>query len=143
MTGMRYNLDLSGYRRMIRLGDLYTYKGRIRKIVGMMIEATGLRCNIGDICEILIDADHTVLAEVVGIKEKIIQLMLYRPHQNFRIQKSGRTVDLFHYRALVMLHFIGSGSGADKNHLMKMFLKLLKLQGPVVQGGRQTKAVFH
>ncbi len=78
MTGTRYNLDMSGYRRMIRLGDLYTYKGRIRKIVGMMIEATGLRCNIGDICEILIDADHTVLAEVVGIKEKIIQLMPYQ-----------------------------------------------------------------
>ncbi len=63
---------------MIRLSDLYTYKGKISKIMGLMVEATGLICNIGDICKIWVDEQHTVLAEVVGIKENIVQLMPYQ-----------------------------------------------------------------
>ena len=74
----RYFLDLSAYRRMIRLSDLYTQKGKISKIMGMMVEATGLIGNIGDICEINVDETRSVLAEVVGLKENIVQLMPYQ-----------------------------------------------------------------
>ncbi len=74
----RYFMDLSAYRRLIRLSDIYTYKGKISKIMGMMVEATGLVCNIGDICRINVDETHTVLAEVVGLKENIVQLMPYQ-----------------------------------------------------------------
>lgn len=69
--------DISTYRRMIRLSDLYTYKGRISKIMGLMVEATGLVCNIGDICKIWADKDHSILSEVVGLKDNIVQLMPY------------------------------------------------------------------
>ena len=78
MNKNRYVLDLYPYQRMIRLSDLYTYKGKISKIMGLMVEATGLICNIGDICKIWVDEQHTVLAEVVGIKENIVQLMPYQ-----------------------------------------------------------------
>ena len=70
--------DISTYRRMIRLSDLYTYKGRISKIMGLMVEATGLVCNIGDICKIWADKDHSILSEVVGLKDNIVQLMPYQ-----------------------------------------------------------------
>lgn len=78
MEQKRYFLDLSAYRRMIRLSDLYTQKGKISKIMGMMVEATGLIGNIGDICEINVDETRSVLAEVVGLKENIVQLMPYQ-----------------------------------------------------------------
>ena len=48
-------IDLAAYHRIIRLSDLYTYQGKIDKVMGLMVEATGLTCNIGDICEILVD----------------------------------------------------------------------------------------
>lgn len=78
MEQKRYFGDLSAYRRMIRLSDLYTQKGKISKIMGMMVEATGLIGNIGDICEINVDETRSVLAEVVGLKENIVQLMPYQ-----------------------------------------------------------------
>lgn len=78
MAGNGGFIDLSAYRRIIRLGNLYTYKGKISKIMGLMVEATGLVCNIGDICKILLDKEHTILAEVVGINDNVIQLMPYQ-----------------------------------------------------------------
>ena len=45
-------LDITSLQRTIRLGDLYTRKGKISKIMGLMVEATGLECNMGDICRI-------------------------------------------------------------------------------------------
>lgn len=42
-------LDITSLQRTIRLGDLYTRKGKISKIMGLMVEATGLECNMGDI----------------------------------------------------------------------------------------------
>lgn len=77
MNNLR-SIDISAYRRIVRISDLYTYQGRISKIMGLMIEATGLVCNIGDICKIRVDEKHSVLAEVVGFKDGIVQLMPYQ-----------------------------------------------------------------
>ena len=72
------SIDISALRRMIRISDLYTYRGRIDKVMGLTVEATGLVCNIGDICEIQVDDQHKIVAEVVGLKGNIIQLMPYQ-----------------------------------------------------------------
>ena len=72
------SIDISALRRMIRISDLYTYQGRIDKVMGLTVEATGLVCNIGDICEIQVDDTHKVVAEVVGLKGSIVQLMPYQ-----------------------------------------------------------------
>ncbi len=71
-------VDIAAYRRMIRISDLYTYIGKIDKVMGLMVEATGLVCNIGDICEIRVDDTHTVVTEVVGLKGGVVQLMPYQ-----------------------------------------------------------------
>lgn len=69
---------INKYRQVLRLADLYTRMGKIDKIVGMTIEATGLECNIGDVCQILIDRQkEPILAEVVGFREDKILMMPY------------------------------------------------------------------
>ncbi len=78
---MRYDtlLDMSKYKRIIQLTDLKTREGRISKVVGMTIEATGLMCNIGDICAIRPDdGGSTVYCEVVGISGSTASLMPYQ-----------------------------------------------------------------
>lgn len=65
-------------QNMLRVGDLYTYAGKIDKIVGMTVEATGPSCNIGDVCRISVgQTGREVLAEVVGFKESKVLLMPY------------------------------------------------------------------
>ena len=71
-------LDITTLQRTIRLGDLYTRKGKISKIMGLMVEATGLECNMGDICRIQLGEERYALAEVVGILEDTVQLMPYQ-----------------------------------------------------------------
>lgn len=68
------------YRRLLQLTeDFYTHSGKIEKIAGMTIEATGLVCNIGDICEVSIgDGSRTVVTEAVGISGKTVYLMPYQ-----------------------------------------------------------------
>ena len=67
---------LDGCYRVIQLSDLRTREGRISKIIGMTVEATGLECSIGDICTIHLDRDGTdVISEVVGIAENRVYLM--------------------------------------------------------------------
>ena len=73
----KVNIDTSAIRRAISLGDLFTHRGKINKILGMTVEATGISCNIGDVCKIAIDSEHEVLSEVVGFKGNVIQLMPY------------------------------------------------------------------
>lgn len=68
--------SLASCYRLIHISDLRTREGRISKIIGMTVEATGLECSIGDICTIHIDRDGTdVIAEVVGIAENRVYLM--------------------------------------------------------------------
>ncbi len=78
MVQSRAAVDITAYRRAVRLGDLYTYQGKISKIVGLTIEATGLSCNVGDVCDIQLDDARSVLAEVVGFKGNSVQLMPYQ-----------------------------------------------------------------
>lgn len=71
--------DMSPYRRLVRLTDLWGHEGRISKISGMTLEATGLTCSIGDICTIRIDReDKVVVSEAVGLAENKVYLMPYQ-----------------------------------------------------------------
>ena len=69
--------DTMSLHRTVRLSDLYGRQGRIKKIVGLTIEATGITCNIGDICQITIDEEREAMAEVVGMVGDVVQLMPY------------------------------------------------------------------
>ena len=62
-------MDIRMIRNTIENASLYTQMGRIDKIVGMTIEATGPVCNIGDVCEIEAPkSEERFYAEVVGFR---------------------------------------------------------------------------
>ena len=73
------NIDLTKYEKVLQLTDTLTREGRINKIIGMTVEATGLTCSIGDICKIFLPGETgVVLSEVVGISESTAFLMPYQ-----------------------------------------------------------------
>ncbi len=52
--------------------------GKVINIVGMMVEASGLTANVGDICMIRnTDDQKTIMSEVIGFKNSNILLMAY------------------------------------------------------------------
>lgn len=66
------------YCKLLKMMDLYTYSGKIEQIVGMTVEASGITCNIGDVCNISTASEEKiVLAEVVGFKGNKVLLMPY------------------------------------------------------------------
>ena len=69
-------LDFEAFRRDIAKSDTFRYMGKIEKIVGMTIEASGPACNIGDVCRIFSkDMQSFIKAEVVGFNKSNILLM--------------------------------------------------------------------
>lgn len=71
-------LNLASLREDIRDIDLFRYMGKIEKIVGMTIEASGPVCSIGDVCRIFSkDMSSYIKAEVVGFNKSNILLMPY------------------------------------------------------------------
>lgn len=71
-------LDMTNYKKALKFGDLYTHEGRIEQMVGMTVEAQGLNCSIGDVCEINLEqSEKKLVAEVVGFKGNRVLLMPY------------------------------------------------------------------
>jgi FliI/YscN family ATPase len=62
-------------RRLADLPRFATY-GRVTRLVGLVIEATGLDVGVGELCRVSsLTDDHSVLAEVVGFHERGVLLM--------------------------------------------------------------------
>ena len=72
------SLDLRPYYRALQIDSLYSFEGRINQIVGMTVEATGITCNIGDVCNIQLGQGRVVPAEAVGFRENKVLLMPYQ-----------------------------------------------------------------
>ena len=75
---MKQSNDFTQLHRALSMGNLYSYNGKIRSSVGKTREASGLTCNVGDICNIWLSPQRYVLAEVIGIKEDVTVLMPYQ-----------------------------------------------------------------
>ena len=77
---MHPSLDHKKLRKSMRTTNFYTTLGKIDQIVGMTVEATGMSCNIGDVCSISTSDKKerkTLLSEVVGFKNNKVLLMPY------------------------------------------------------------------
>lgn len=70
-------IDLRAACEIVSKADPLCYKGKVKNISGMMIEASGLEGKIGDICTIEVDDGESVTAEIVGFKEGNLLLMAY------------------------------------------------------------------
>ncbi len=77
---------------------LSTRMGKIDKIVGMTVEATGPTSNIGDVCRITLGDGREVLAEVVGFKESKVLLMPYEETEGIgfgcAVVNTGRKLEI-------------------------------------------------
>jgi FliI/YscN family ATPase len=76
MTGLPVKVpDLRRYHDA--LGSLRTVRlaGRVAQVVGITIEARGLDCHVGEVCEIRHQGPAPLLAEVVGFRDERALLM--------------------------------------------------------------------
>lgn len=91
-------MNKTAFKRMMEVDDFYTHMGKIEKIVGMTVEATGPASNIGDVCRIRVSDGRKVLAEVVGFKENKVLLMPYEDTEGIgfgsTVVNTGRKLDI-------------------------------------------------
>lgn len=74
-----HGLSQKNLRRSMRLNNFYTTLGKIEQIVGLTVEASGISCNIGDVCNISIAGTDkkSIMSEVVGFRNGKVLLMPY------------------------------------------------------------------
>ncbi|HAE61905.1 MAG TPA: flagellar protein export ATPase FliI [Eubacteriaceae bacterium] len=63
------------YEEIIEKNDLYYKMGKVRKVIGLIIHAVGLKVFVGEVCHILIGDDNKVATEVVGFQDDSVLLM--------------------------------------------------------------------
>lgn len=72
--------------------DLCTYIGKVKRISGMMIEATGSKYRIGEVCTINTDVvGKTVSAEVVGFNDGRVLLMPYEDIKGIGLENTVKS----------------------------------------------------
>jgi flagellum-specific ATP synthase len=71
-------MKLKKLQEALEKEDFYTYIGKVKRISGMMIEATGSKYRIGEVCTISTDVvGKNISAEVVGFNDGRVLLMPY------------------------------------------------------------------
>ena len=66
------------YQTILDRTDPIKQTGVVQKVLGLLVESLGPQVKIGEVCQILIPgADETIWAEVVGFRDRIVQLMPY------------------------------------------------------------------
>jgi len=69
-------IDLSKYSNMLAKFDTLERAGRVSKIVGLAVEASGPASKIGDVCEMYtLDGERSMRAEIVGFRDGQTLLM--------------------------------------------------------------------
>lgn len=63
------------YEQVLAKGSLQLRMGKVRKVIGLIIHAVGLKVFIGEVCDILIGEDNRISAEVVGFQDESVLLM--------------------------------------------------------------------
>lgn len=71
--------DLKKYLRGPQLASQAQITGRLVRMVGLTLEAVGLRVNVGSRCEILVPGQESVETEVVGFDGEKVFLMPLKP----------------------------------------------------------------
>lgn len=74
---MDYPIDFEKYAKAVERCISIELEGRVVKVVGLIVEATGLNMGIGSLCSIHTDHNEVILSEVVGFREDRLLLMPY------------------------------------------------------------------
>jgi flagellum-specific ATP synthase len=87
---MQFDDKIKNIREILAKEDFSTNIGKVKRISGMMIEATGNKYKIGEVCEISTDSPgKTIRAEVVGFNDGRVLLM---PYEDIKGIGLGNTV---------------------------------------------------
>jgi flagellum-specific ATP synthase len=68
-------VDMSRYRNAITHLNPLSLSGRVVQVVGLTVEIMGLNCQIGEVCEIQTRNGTSLMAEVIGFRNKHMLLM--------------------------------------------------------------------
>ena len=71
-----FNIDINKYKQVLKK-DYIKKLGKVSRVVGLTIEADGPDVSVGNCCKIYTRENKSILAEVVGFKDKKILLMPY------------------------------------------------------------------
>lgn len=82
-------MKINKLREALGREDFCTYIGKVKRISGMMIEATGCKYTIGEVCTIKTDSNSQISAEVVGFNDGRVLLM---PYEDIKGIGLGNTV---------------------------------------------------
>lgn len=70
------SINLAGYHEKLQKMQLLKTSGKVTQIVGLVLEASGLKASIGEVCKIISrNEEVTIDAEIVGFKEGKALLM--------------------------------------------------------------------
>jgi flagellum-specific ATP synthase len=67
--------DLQYYLRALEEVQTLKTSGQVVQVIGLTVEAVGLDCQIGEVCEIRARSSPSILAEVVGFRNRSTLLM--------------------------------------------------------------------
>ncbi|MCY6483683.1 flagellar protein export ATPase FliI [Clostridium aestuarii] len=72
---MSISLDFAGLEKKIKEYDFKYVEGMVKQVIGLTIEAEGIKAFVGEVCTIYNEKNKPIICEVVGFKEKNIILM--------------------------------------------------------------------
>jgi flagellum-specific ATP synthase/type III secretion protein N (ATPase) len=68
-------VDLTAFASLLEKSNSLRISGRVVQVIGLTIEAVGLDCQIGEVCEIRARSGEKILSEVVGFRNSTTLLM--------------------------------------------------------------------
>lgn len=86
---MTHHFSLTPYFKAVDHHSLLRKTGRVKQVIGHLIEAEGPPVQLGERCHIITAKGEKVLAEVIGFKEHIVLLMPLQPLSHL---KSGAKI---------------------------------------------------
>ncbi len=68
---------LEKYLSAVERIDPVKYVGRVRRVQGILVESLGPRAAVGELCHVIPRKGNPLIAEVVAVKDEIVQLMCF------------------------------------------------------------------
>lgn len=80
-----FNFDLNGYRKSLDYLNLFSESGKVKKVVGPIVEGTLPGAAVGGVCRILQSEGHYIEAEIVGFRDRVALLMPLSPVEGIQM----------------------------------------------------------
>lgn len=72
---MAFAFDLSKYKKGVEFTNLFVESGKVKKIVGPIVEGTLPGASVGGVCRIIHSPNKSIEAEIVGFRDRVALLM--------------------------------------------------------------------